>query len=46
MTSSADCPACADVMPRFLDFARRHADVVQFHLLTADRTPTRAGPYR
>ena len=37
LTTSADCPACAEVMPRFVEFARRHADVVEFHVLTADR---------
>lgn len=36
MTSSAGCRACAELMPRFADFARRHAGVVQFHVLTAD----------
>lgn len=44
MTSSAGCPACADLMPRFAQFAREHADVVEFHVLTADAALSSDGP--
>ncbi len=36
LTASATCPSCSELMPRFRDFARRHRERVDFHVLSAD----------